>query len=211
MSHSRRETPEILEEDKNGMQQPEEQQSHEGDKKRKLLRETDTPPQSKKFKVVEHLSDETEQSLEERAREVSESNTNVEGATTERVGGNVPDSCLANFDEISEELEINKINFMKIDVEGFESDVLRGASGLLQNKKIDYILFEIQDTILRSINKTSREVFQLIIDAGYQIIDLNGNPVVDSNSTETNGDYLACLDGKATANRLAHSDYKLND
>ncbi len=114
-------------------------------------------------------------------------------------------------DEIFEELKIDKINFMKIDVEGFESDVLRGASGLLQNKKIDYILFEIQDTILRSINKTSREAFQLIFDAGYQIIDLNGNPVIDSDSTETNGDYLACLDGKATAKKLAHSDYKLND
>ncbi len=112
-------------------------------------------------------------------------------------------------DAISEELKIDKINFMKIDVEGFESDVLRGASRLLQNKKIDYILFELQDTILHSINRTSKEVFQIIFDAGYQIIDLNGNSIVDSTSTISNGDYLACLDGIATAKKLAPSDYEL--
>ena len=112
-------------------------------------------------------------------------------------------------DAISEELKIDKIKFMKIDVEGFESDVLRGASRLLQNKKIDYILFELQDTILHSINRTSQEVFEIIFDAGYQIIDLNGNSIVDSTSTISNGDYLACLDGIATAKKLAPSDYEL--
>ena len=112
-------------------------------------------------------------------------------------------------DGISEELKIDKINFMKIDVEGFESDVLRGASSFLENKKIDYILFELQETILHSINRTSQEVFEIIFDAGYQIIDLNGNSIIDSTGTIPNGDYLACLDGIATAKKLATSDYEL--
>jgi len=108
LSHSRGETIDrFIEEVKNGMRRPEEVQSQEGDKKRKLLRETDTP-QSKKAKVVEHISDETEQSLEEGAGEVSESSTNVEGASSERCGGNVLDSCLTNFDEISEEKSLDR-------------------------------------------------------------------------------------------------------
>jgi len=108
LSHSRGETIDrFIEEVKNGMRRPEEVQSQEGDKKRKLLRETDTP-QSKKAKVVEHISDETEPSLEEGAGELSESSTNVEGASSERCGGNVLDSCLTNFDEISEEKSLDR-------------------------------------------------------------------------------------------------------
>jgi len=125
LSHSGRETIERLEEDKNGMWRPEEVQSQEGDKKRKLLRETDTPPQSKKAKVVEHISDETEQSLEEGVGEVSESSTNVEGAPSERGGGNVLDSCLANFDEISEEQSLDRADDVRV---GFEDSLTSVAS-----------------------------------------------------------------------------------
>ena len=125
LSHSRRETIERLEEDKNGMRRPEEVQSQEGDKKRKLLRETDTPPQSKKAKVVEHISDDAEQSLEEGVGEVSESSTNVEGAPSERGGGNVLDSCLANFDEISEEQSLDRADDVRV---GFEDSLTSVAS-----------------------------------------------------------------------------------
>lgn len=119
------------------------------------------------------------------------------------------DVNVRTVDGISEELKIEKINFIKIDVEGFESDVLRGATNSLQNKKIDYILFELQDTILNSINRTSKEVFELIFNAGYQIIDLNGNSMIDNTDSIPNGDYLACLDGTATAKKLAPSNYEL--
>ena len=114
------------------------------------------------------------------------------------------------IDEVSKELKIDQINFIKIDVEGFESDVLSGAKNLLKNKKIEYILFELQDTILHSINRTSSEVFEIIFNAGYQIIDLNGNIMADSISSIPNGDYLACLDGTEAAKKLATSEFDLN-
>ena len=85
----------------------------------------------------------------------------------------------------------------------------RGATSFLQNKKIDYILFELQETILQSINRTSKEVFEPIFNAGYQIMDLNGNLMLDSSDSIPNGDYLACLDGTATAKKLAVSNYEL--
>ena len=114
------------------------------------------------------------------------------------------------IDDISEELNIDRINFMKIDVEGFESDVLSGAKNLLENKKIEYILFELQDIILHSINRTSREVFEIIFNSGYEIIDLNGNIMTNSNSSIPNGDYLACLDSTEAAKKLATSEFDLN-
>ncbi|RJU81259.1 MAG: FkbM family methyltransferase [Candidatus Poseidoniales archaeon] len=113
------------------------------------------------------------------------------------------------IDEVAKNLGIKAINFLKIDVEGFESDVLHGAENLLKNKKIEYILFELQDSILQSINRTSSEVFEIIFNAGYQIIDLNGNMQKDNNKTIPNGDYLACLDGSETAKKLAGSEFDL--
>lgn len=114
------------------------------------------------------------------------------------------------LDDVFGELNIAKIHFMKIDVEGFEADVLNGASNLLNDKKVNYILFELQDTILNSIQRTSSEVFQILFSAGYQIIDLNGNLMSDSSSAIPNGDYLACLDGLDAAKKLAKSTFELS-
>ena len=40
-------------------------------------------------------------------------------------------------------MNINKINILKIDTQGFEVEVLRGANNLIKNKKIDFIETEI--------------------------------------------------------------------
>ena len=113
-------------------------------------------------------------------------------------------------DDVFDELKLERIHFLKIDVEGFESDVLQGASKLLADKKIDYILFELQETLLNSIQRTSKEVFQILFESGYQIIDLNGNVMQEHESSEIpNGDYLACIDGAETAKKLGSSPFEL--
>tara|TARA_B100001094_G_C18161609_1_gene789700 strand:+ start:1261 stop:2064 length:804 start_codon:yes stop_codon:yes gene_type:complete len=114
------------------------------------------------------------------------------------------------MDTVFEELNLNRIHFLKIDVEGFESDVLTGASSLLAEKKIDYILFELQETLLQSIGRTSQEVFDILFESGYQIIDLNGRIMKqDSVQKIPNGDYLACINGAQTAEILATSPFEL--
>lgn len=114
------------------------------------------------------------------------------------------------MDAVFEELKIERIHFLKIDVEGFESDVLSGSSSLLKNKKVDYILFELQETLLNSIQRTSQEVFQILFESGYQIIDLNGK-VMEQDSTRQipNGDYLACINGAEASKKLATSPFEL--
>ena len=114
------------------------------------------------------------------------------------------------MDVVFEELKLERIHFLKIDVEGFESDVLSGASLLLTEKKIDYILFELQETLLQSIQRTSQEVFQILFESGYQIIDLNGQLMSQKATLQIpNGDYLACIDGVETARKLATSPFEL--
>jgi len=120
------------------------------------------------------------------------------------------DVKVKRLDDIVSELEIKHINFLKIDVEGYEEDVLLGAKNLLDNKQIDYVLFELQETILHSINRNPRQVLQPLFDAGYEIIDLSGNLMaVDNIENISNGDYLACINGKETANKLASSAFEL--
>jgi len=114
------------------------------------------------------------------------------------------------MDEVFDEFKLERIHFLKIDVEGFESDVLRGANKLLLAKKIDYILFELHDTLLQSIQRTSQEVFQVLFESGYQIIDLNGTLMLENGSIQIpNGDYLACINGIETAKKLASSSFEL--
>ena len=47
------------------------------------------------------------------------------------------------LDEYCANLSIDEIDFLKIDVEGFEKEVLKGAKNLLKNKKIKYIQLEL--------------------------------------------------------------------
>jgi FkbM family methyltransferase len=114
------------------------------------------------------------------------------------------------MDDVCKELNVEQIQFLKIDVEGFESDVLLGGSQLLAEKRIDYILFELQETILHSIQRTSQEVFQILFDSGYEIIDLNGTKMEEKDSMHIpNGDYLACINGIETAKKLGSSPFDL--
>jgi len=47
-----------------------------------------------------------------------------------------------NVDSYCDRLQIDKIDLLKMDVEGHEMDVLRGAARLLDERRIDSILFE---------------------------------------------------------------------
>lgn len=62
---------------------------------------------------------------------------------------------IRTIDSFCLENNISKINFLKIDVEGHELDVLNGASELIKNNKIDFIQFEFG-----GCNIDSRTYFQ---------------------------------------------------
>ncbi|MCH7972148.1 MAG: FkbM family methyltransferase [Chloroflexi bacterium] len=53
---------------------------------------------------------------------------------------------ITTLDAFAEKLKINEIDVLKIDVEGADLDVLRGAEGLLGNERIRAIIIEIPQT-----------------------------------------------------------------
>lgn len=50
---------------------------------------------------------------------------------------------IRTLDSILAELQLNHINLLKLDVEGWELEVLKGASEILKLKKINYIVCEV--------------------------------------------------------------------
>ncbi|MCB8759381.1 FkbM family methyltransferase [Planktothrix agardhii 1029] len=98
------------------------------------------------------------------------------------------------LDSFCEENNIQSIDYLKIDVEGAESDVLLGATDLLRNQSIRFIQFEISQKMLEGLNRNAQTTFDLLIQNGYEChrIQMNGDmgeQVTGSNSFYEN--YIA--------------------
>jgi methyltransferase FkbM-like protein len=71
------------------------------------------------------------------------------------------------LDDFCDRQGIRHINFLKVDVEGFELSVFKGAERLLSERGIDYICFEISKDPLKGAGVESREVFEALEPHGY--------------------------------------------
>jgi len=64
-------------------------------------------------------------------------------------------------------LEGVDVDFIKIDVEGYELNVLEGCRVILKTKK-PALLLEIHDTFLQTFGKGPEDIFNLLFQYGYQ-------------------------------------------
>ena len=78
---------------------------------------------------------------------------------------------ITTVDAYCAEHHIEKVDYMKIDVEGFELGVLRGAQRMLKEKRIAALQFEYGGTYLDS-GISLREIFDLLHAAGYAVYKL---------------------------------------
>lgn len=72
------------------------------------------------------------------------------------------------LDDILSELEISKVDFIKMDVEGAELSVLYGALKLLNCKSRPAMLIEVQDVRTRQWSYAAREILQFLVRMDYQ-------------------------------------------
>lgn len=72
------------------------------------------------------------------------------------------------LDSFSQQHSITSIDYLKLDVEGAESDALQGASDLLKTKSIRFLQFEISQTMLEGLNREAKITFNTLIENGYE-------------------------------------------
>jgi FkbM family methyltransferase len=77
---------------------------------------------------------------------------------------------VATLDEICKNEEIRSIRLVKIDVEGFETEVFLGAQQLLSTIQPDAILFELNWRTERHFNEEA--LIKLLHDCGYGFFDI---------------------------------------
>ena len=79
--------------------------------------------------------------------------------------GTVVDVRLVRLDEV---LTDDEVDILKIDAEGFDPVVIRGASGLLARQRIGVLQFEYSHLYIRSRSYLF-DVFEMAAEAGYKV------------------------------------------
>jgi FkbM family methyltransferase len=99
---------------------------------------------------------------------------------------------LTTLDRFAQERGIERVSLLKIDVEGFEPEVLRGARGLLSARAIDLVLFEYSPRFYRQRGLDPRAPIVVLEEYGYRARTLQGDALdPESMSTFRQVDLLA--------------------
>ena len=88
------------------------------------------------------------------------------------------------LDSFCEKQGISHIDFLKIDTEGSELDVIKGAAGMLQNQSIDVIQFEYGGCYLSAHIKL-QDVFTLLTGCGYKVFRILPDKLVSVSEWRT--------------------------
>jgi FkbM family methyltransferase len=104
--------------------------------------------------------------------------------TMSAAGGGEPVRVpVERLDESLDEWNVEVVDLMKMDVEGHESHVLRGAGDALASGRIRAVLCEFNEHWLRSQGSSSAEMYGLLTDAGF--VDRDGSPRFGPDTFET--------------------------
>lgn len=77
---------------------------------------------------------------------------------------------------------IKKVDLIKIDVEGFELNVLKGSSEVLQRFS-PKLFIELDDSNLKEQGSSAKELIKLLSDYNYTIVNAENNNIVTINNT----------------------------
>lgn len=81
------------------------------------------------------------------------------------------------LDDFCKTRNINMIDLLKIDVEGYELEVLQGASDLLKSKRVKIIVFEYNKILLEKQKRDPCEVIVFLNENNYKVHRLNGKVI----------------------------------
>jgi FkbM family methyltransferase len=97
------------------------------------------------------------------------------------------DVPVKTLDQVVEELGIKTVDFIKVDIEGFEYFFVRGALNTLKTHK-PLVLIEIEERRTMKFNKRADDVFQLFFDLGYSCRGFGDSGLTDIIKSSANLD-----------------------
>jgi FkbM family methyltransferase len=112
--------------------------------------------------------------------------------------GGTPDEVVGAAAVALDNEEFDRVNLLKIDVDGYDFKVLEGAAKLLERFK-PYVLIELYEAALNAQGDSVRDIFGLLRSHGYNGIYENGTPIVSAeeilakvgSTTSVNGFFTA--------------------
>lgn len=94
--------------------------------------------------------------------------------------------------------DVDRIDLLKIDVEGAELDVLRGGAALLDAQRVGVLLFEVSVPQVRSLGHSADAVFGVLESHGYSSyeLDADARPTARHPEPREYANYVAAADLK---------------
>lgn len=110
-----------------------------------------------------------------------------------------------SLDDYCASAGITEIDFLKVDVEGAELEVLQGAERLLQAGAIAAVLFEVSLPQVQAMGHQPAEIFALLQSFGFRSFPLSedGELLPEVETTQADYQNLVALRDEDTARRLA--------
>jgi FkbM family methyltransferase len=92
------------------------------------------------------------------------------------------DVPMETLDDYAERSGIANWDFIKMDVEGSESSIMKGAAGLLRRRAVKLIMSEVNDGCLRSCGSSFPQLYSMLEASGFKLFFLD----------RQSGDLLEC-------------------
>ena len=102
---------------------------------------------------------------------------------------------VVRLDDWLRESEIDHVDFMKLDVEGAEWAVLKGAPHLLESKHRPVILAEVQDVRTKPWGYRAKEIIEHLVSREYKwfAVEMGGRLTdLDLSLADFEGNFVAC-------------------
>lgn len=115
------------------------------------------------------------------------------------VGQEIGDLFLSivSLDEYCHQHDIERIDILKMDIEGGEYEALTGARNLLKSQSIGCIFIEFSEWSAQRSGHSTDELRSILQDAGYQLYHLTSGELKEAKREETldGENIVACVRG----------------
>lgn len=81
---------------------------------------------------------------------------------------------MARLDDFCDERKIKKVDFIKIDVEGYDLEVLKGARNILLNNPLVAVMVELEDDNLKAMGIGANDIRRFMLDLKFHMYEVTG-------------------------------------